>query len=69
MHSADTAGTLTAVHPMEALLLRKTMQLKAKIAEWKLLCSVTIAPEAEASRFEPDACEVTEQLLAPFFKS
>jgi hypothetical protein len=51
MYSADTVGKVTAVDPMEALLLRKTKQRNATIAQWKL-SSPTIAEGQPVSRFE-----------------
>jgi hypothetical protein len=49
MYSTETAGPVTAVDPIEALLLHKTTERNDKIAEWKLLSSLTVAPRRQKS--------------------
>jgi hypothetical protein len=56
---------VSAVDPMEALILRKTKQRNATITKWKVT-SPTIRQQGEISRFE-GTYEVENQSLANFF--
>jgi hypothetical protein len=65
MHSADTAGSVKAVDPTEALIRRKTKQRTATIAQWKLSSALIAQQEGEISRFE-GTHEVKNQVLVDF---
>jgi hypothetical protein len=67
MYTADMAGSVTAVDPMETLILRKTKQRNATIAQWKLLSPTKLSSQTiEISRFE-GTYEVENQSLSNFF--
>jgi hypothetical protein len=65
MYSADMVGKVTAVNPMEALLLRKTTHRTTTIANWKLT-SPTIAEGEAINRFE-GTYRVKNQRFEAFF--
>jgi hypothetical protein len=64
MYSADTVGNVTAVDPMEVLILRRTKQRTATINHWRL--NTPIISQGEVGRFE-GTYEIRNQALGDFF--